>query len=264
MAEPLMTTRDGHVESWTLNIPQERNPISGADMIDALVAAAMRVSADPAVRAVVLTGMGPAFSAGGDLRAMAGKTGMFASDDLAVGYRDGIQRIARALFSCTTPLIAAVNGPAVGAGFDLALMCDLRIASSTAFFAESFVKVGLVPGDGGAFFLPRVVGAARAVELALTGDRISAETALEWGVVSRVVPPEELLGTARDLAHRIAANPPIAVRRTKELFRDSSMASLDVVLDRSAAFQAELHETVDHAEAVSAFLEKRTPEFTGK
>jgi enoyl-CoA hydratase/carnithine racemase len=266
MPEPLLITRDGHVETWTLNLPERRNPISDLPMVEALEDAATRVTADLSVRAVVLTGAGPAFSSGGDVRAMAERTGMFGGTgvEIADGYRRGIQRIPRALFHCSVPLIAAVNGPAVGAGCDLTLMCDLRIASTSAFFAESFVKVGLIPGDGGAFLLPRIVGAARAAEMALTGDRISAETALAWGLVSQVVPPEELLPTAREIAGRIAANPPVAVRAGKQLLREAAGLTLDQVLDTSADVQALMHQTADHAEAVTAFVEKREPRFTGE
>jgi enoyl-CoA hydratase/carnithine racemase len=266
MADPLLITRDGHVETWTLNLPERRNPISDLPMVEALEAAATRVAADVSVRAVILTGAGSAFSSGGDVKAMAERSGMFGGSgaEIADGYRRGIQRIPRALFRCPVPLIAAVNGPAVGAGCDLALMCDLRIASTQAFFAESFVKVGLVPGDGGAFLLPRVVGAARAAEMALTGDRVPAGTALAWGLVSRVVEPAELLPAARELADRVAVNPPVAVRAGKQLLRESAGLSLDEVLDRSADVQALLHQTRDHAEAVAAFVEKREPRFTGE
>jgi enoyl-CoA hydratase/carnithine racemase len=266
MAEPLLITRDGHVETWTLNLPERRNPISDLPMVEALEEAATRVSADVSVRAVILTGAGPAFSSGGDVKAMAERTGMFGGTgaEIADGYRRGIQRIPRALFHCPVPLIAAVNGPAVGAGCDLTLMCDLRVASTNAFFAESFVKVGLIPGDGGAFLLPRVVGAARAAEMALTGDRIDAETALAWGLVSRVVAPDDLLPTAREIADRIAANPPVAVRAGKQLLREAAGLTLDEVLDKSADVQALMHQTKDHAEAVSAFVEKREPRFTGE
>lgn len=266
MAEPLLIDRDGHVETWTLNLPERRNPISDLPMVEALEEAATRISADVSVRAVIITGAGPAFSSGGDVKAMAERSGMFGGTgaEIADGYRRGIQRIPRALFHCPVPMIAAVNGPAVGAGCDLTLLCDLRIASTSAFFAESFVKVGLIPGDGGAFLLPRIVGAARAAEMSLTGDRISAETALQWGLVSRVVAPEELLPTARELADRIAANPPVAVRAGKQLLRESGGLTLDRVLDMSADVQAMMHHTADHAEAVAAFVEKREPRFTGE
>src|SRR3954454_21587066 len=143
MADPLLITRDGHVETWTLNLPERRNPISDLPMVEALEEAATRAAADVSVRAVILTGAGPAFSSGGDVKAMAERRGMFGGTgaEIADGYRHGIQRIPRKLFHCPVPLIAAVNGPAVGAGCGVTLMCDLRLASTAASFAESFVKV---------------------------------------------------------------------------------------------------------------------------
>jgi len=259
-------TRDGYVETWTLDLPEIRNPISGDDMIQAIVDNADRVNRDISVRAVILTGAGTAFSSGGNVKDMVTGEGLFGhpAHRQRVAYRDGIQRIPRALYACEVPLVAAVNGPAVGAGCDLALMCDLRVASTSAFFAESFVKLGIIPGDGGAFFLPRVVGHARATEMALTGDRVDAQTALEWGLVSRVVEPEQLLDAARELADRVAANPPQAVRMAKKLLRESRGQSLDSVLELSAAYQAISHQTADHHEAVSAMVEKRQPQLTGE
>jgi enoyl-CoA hydratase/carnithine racemase len=266
MPTPLSVTRDGHVETWTLDLPEARNPISGADMIQAIVDNADRVNRDPDVRAVILTGAGSAFSAGGNVKDMISGQGLFghAPHRQRVAYRDGIQRIPRALEACEVPLIAAVNGPAVGAGCDLAMMCDLRIASTNAFFAESFVKLGIIPGDGGAFFLPRAIGHARAAEMALTGDRVDAQTALEWGMVSRVVEPDELLAEARRLADRVAVNPPQAVRMAKKLLNQAQGRSLDGVLELSAAFQAIAHQTKDHIEAVTAMVEKRSPQLTGE
>lgn len=261
-----MIERDADIETWTLDEPESRNAISGEEMIAALEQAAWRVNRDASVRAVILTGAGSAFSSGGNVRDMAEGRGIFghAAHLQRTAYRDGIQRIPRALEACEVPLIAAVNGPAVGAGCDLAMMCDLRIASTEAFFAESFVKVGLIPGDGGAYFLPRAVGAARAAEMALTGDRVPAAQALEWGMVSQVVAPDELLRAARALAERIAVNPPAAVRMGKKLLRQASGRSLDDVLELSAAMQAVAHTTEDHREAVTAFVEKREPRFTGR
>ncbi|GAA2372463.1 crotonase/enoyl-CoA hydratase family protein [Gordonia cholesterolivorans] len=261
----LLVERDGDVVTWTVNRPETRNAISEDDAIDALVDAATAVNRDQSVRAVILTGAGSAFSAGGNVKDMAAAAGLFggAPHQQRVGYREGIQRIPRAMYALEVPVIAAVNGPAVGAGCDLALMCDIRIASNTAFFAESFVKLGLIPGDGGAWLLPRAIGPARAAEMALTGDRVDAATALEWGIVSRVVEPADLLPTAREIASRIAANPPVAVRMTKKLLRESSQQTLDQLLELSATMQAVAHHTEDHREAVAAFLEKRPGRFTG-
>jgi enoyl-CoA hydratase/carnithine racemase len=196
---------------------------------------------------------------------MKDKTGMFggSATQLRDGYRKGIQRIPLAIQSLEVPIIAAVNGPAIGAGCDLAMMCDMRIASSAAIFAESFVKVGLVPGDGGAWFLPRVVGPARASEMAYTGDPVDAATALAWGMVSRVVEPQALMSAARELAGRVAANPPTALRLTKRLLKESGHTRLDTLLELSAALQALAHQLGDHAEAVDALLAKRPPVFRG-
>ncbi|MGH8807900.1 MAG: enoyl-CoA hydratase-related protein, partial [Noviherbaspirillum sp.] len=154
-------------------------------------------------------------------------------------------------------------GHAIGAGLDLACMCDIRIASSQAKFAESFVKLGIIPGDGGAWLLPRIIGLSRAAELSFTGQVIDADLAAEWNLVSRVVLPEELLSTANELAERIAANPPHAVRLTKRLMREALHTRLDTLLEMAAVFQALSHQTADHREAVAAFLEKRQPIFKG-
>jgi enoyl-CoA hydratase/carnithine racemase len=159
------------------------------------------------------------------------------------------------------PVVAAVNGAAIGAGLDLACMCDVRIASETARFAESFVKIGIVPGDGGAWLLPRIIGFSKASELALTGDIIDAEEARAMGLVSRVVPADALINEAQAVAKRIAANPPHAVRMTKRLLREGQAMTLKGVLEMSAAFQALAHVTQDHEEAIAAFLEKREPVF---
>jgi 2-(1,2-epoxy-1,2-dihydrophenyl)acetyl-CoA isomerase len=159
------------------------------------------------------------------------------------------------------PTIAAVNGPAIGAGNDVACMCDIRIASEAAVFAESFVKVGIVPGDGGAWLLPRVVGMSRACEMAFTGAKVDARQALSYGLVSRVVPADKLMEAANELASEIAANPGHVLRMTKRLLREGQHTRLDTLLEMSAAFQALAHHTSDHAEAIDAFLEKRPPKF---
>lgn len=261
-----LENEDG-IATVTLDQPQKRNPISGLDMIDALEAAMRAVDADLGVRVVILTGAGSAFSTGGDLKAMAAPGGSL-RDHLSAqtrrNYKAGIQRLPLLFEALEVPVIAAVNGPAIGAGCDLACMCDVRIAGESARFAESFVKLGIVPGDGGAWLLPRIIGFARASELALTGDMLNAAEALACGLVSRVVPDEQLMSEARAVAARIAANPPHAVRMTKRLLREGYRASLHGILEMSAAFQALAHETRDHEEAVAAALERRPAEFTGR
>ncbi|MBV8704451.1 MAG: enoyl-CoA hydratase/isomerase family protein, partial [Acetobacteraceae bacterium] len=162
------------------------------------------------------------------------------------------------------PMIAAVNGAAIGAGLDLACMCDIRIAGESARFAESFVKVGLIAGDGGAWLLPRAVGYSKACEMAFTGEIIDAREALACGLVSRVVPDGELLGAARGLAERIAANPSHAVRMTKRLLMEGRNTRMDTLLEMAAAMQSLVHATADHREAVAAFLEKRPARFSGE
>jgi enoyl-CoA hydratase/carnithine racemase len=266
MTTPLLVERDAAIVTLTLNRPQTRNPISEPDMIEALEAAIAGINADRTVRAVILTGAGSAFSSGGNVKHMRDRSGMFAGspDQLRDGYRYGIQRIPRALWHIEVPTIAAVNGPAIGAGCDLACLCDIRIASEQALFAESFIKVGIIPGDGGAWLLPRVVGLSRACEMAFTGDAIDAATALAWGLVSQVIAPDELMPAAQRIAARIAANPPGMLRMTKKLIREGMHSTLENTLELSAAMQAIAHHTRDHAEAVSALLQKRPGVFTGE
>lgn len=266
MADPILHAREGAILTLTLNLPEKRNPISDNALIDALVAALEAADADIGVRAVILTGAGSAFSSGGDLKAMKAGVGLRAELPAQTrrNYRTGIQRLPLLFHALEVPVIAAINGPAIGAGLDLACMCDVRVAGASAIFAESFVKVGIVPGDGGAWLLPRIVGFSKATELALTGETIDAATALAIGLVSRVVPDGELLGAARAVADKIAANPPHAVRMTKRLLREGQTATLPALLDMSAAMQALAHATEDHDEAVSAFLERRAPDFSGR
>ncbi|GAF43859.1 crotonase/enoyl-CoA hydratase family protein [Rhodococcus wratislaviensis] len=264
-ADVVLSSRRDHVVTWTINLPEARNPISGDDVIDRLVELVEEANEDVDTRVVILTGAGSAFSAGGNVKNMADRAGMFggAPHVMREGYRRGIQRLPKAIYHCEVPIIAAVNGPAVGAGCDLAMMCDMRVASTNAFFAESFVKLGIIPGDGGAWLLPRAVGAARAAEMAFTGDRVDAATALDWGMVSRVVDPELLLDTAHELAERVAVNPPHALRMTKKLLREGQRQDLDSLLELSAAMQALSHHTTDHGEALAAFVERRAGQFTG-
>ena len=177
--------------------------------------------------------------------------------DIRDNYRRGIQRIPLAFHRLDVPTIAAVNGPAIGAGCDLACMADIRIASEKASFAESFVKLGLIPGDGGAWLLQRVVGYARAAEMSFTGELVGAQAALAMGLVSRVVPHETLLAEATALAERIAANPGQALRMTKRLMREAQTSRLDSILELSAAYQALTHGSAEHEGAVAAFLERR-------
>lgn len=266
MSEWLKYEQDGHVVTLTMNRPDERNALSYDEVFESFVTAADRIQNDLTVRCVILTGAGSAFSAGGNVKQMRDKGGIFGGSPIKTreSYRRGIQKIPLAIYDLEVPVIAAVNGPAVGAGCDLACMCDIRIAGRRAFFAESFVQLGIIPGDGGAFLLPRAVGLSRAAEMAFTGDRVDAETAAEWGLVSQVVDDDQLMDAANALAARIAKNPPEALRMAKRLLREGQKTDLKGVLELSAAFQALAHNTSDHMEAIDAFFEKRPAVFKGE
>ncbi len=266
MTDKLLFERDGHVVTLTLNQPEMRNPITDLDFVDAFTARCAEIQGDMSVRCVIITGAGKGFSSGGNIKHMQERTGTFAgsADEIADNYRKGIQRVPKAMYALDVPVIAAVNGAAYGAGCDLTMMCDIRIASEKAVFAENFVKVGLIPGDAGAWFLPRVAGASRAAEMTFTGEPIDAQTALDWGVVSKVTAPDDLMPAARDMAARIAVNPPAQLRKAKRLLRASHGHSLNDILELSAVYQGACHVSEDHHEAVAAILEKRTPEFTGR
>lgn len=228
--------------------PDEHNALTGPDQFEAFEAACQRANHDDTVKVVVLTGAGKSFCAGGNIKDMARGEGVFAGSPypLSDNYRRGIQRIPLALAALEVPLIAAVNGAAIGAGLDLACMCDIRIASQRAKFAESFVKLGIIPGDGGAWLLPRVIGQSRAREMAFTGDPIDAVEALAFGLVSRVTAPEALMETTLELAQRIAANSGPALRLGKRLMTMGERLSLPDLLDVSASFQALAHHTDEH------------------
>jgi enoyl-CoA hydratase/carnithine racemase len=264
MTDAVLYEQDGGVVTLTLNEPATRNAISPA-IVEALVAHCDRINRDMSVCCVVLTGAGKGFSSGGNVKEMRDRTGLFGGTPAEIrrGYQHGIQRIPMAMYELEVPSIAAVNGHAVGAGCDLALMCDIRIAAEDAEFAESFMRVGLVSGDGGAWFLPRIVGLSRAYQMTFTGDFIKAAQALEWGLASEVVPRDQLLAAANRLAKRIAAQPPHSLRLCKKLVRDAMHLSLPNSLEMAAGMQALAQHTEDQHEAVMAFFEKRPPRFKG-
>jgi enoyl-CoA hydratase/carnithine racemase len=262
----LAIERDGAILTVRMDSPATRNALSTPSQMQEFVDLCTAVRLDRGVKVVVLTGNGPAFCAGGNVKDMAERGGIFAGSpyEVSESYRNGIQRIPMCLYNLDVPVIAALNGPAIGAGLDLACMCDVRIAADTAKFAESFVKLGIVPGDGGCWLLPRVVGASNAALLALTGDVIDADEALRIGLVSKVVAPEALLDEAMALARRIAANPPQVLRWTKALLQQGRTGSLDESLRSAGHFQGLAHQTADHAEALAAFTEKRAATYRGE
>ncbi|HZC17899.1 MAG TPA: crotonase/enoyl-CoA hydratase family protein [Caulobacteraceae bacterium] len=261
----LTLEKRGHVAILTLNRPESLNALGAPGDGDAVAATCEAVNGDLDVRCVVLTGAGRAFSAGGDVKAMKAREGAFAGNGVAIrdGYRRNIHRIVRSIYGLEVPAIAAVNGAAIGLGCDVACMTDIRICAENARFGVTFLKLGLIPGDGGAWLLPRTIGMSRAAELLFTGDVIDAHTAVAWGLVSRAVPAEFLLEEALALANRIAAQPPHALRLAKSLLRQGQSASYDTLMEMSAAAQAISHLTEDHMEGVDAILEKREAVFKG-
>ena len=261
MSNILVYEQCGPVVTLTLNAPETRNVLTGNSAPDEFVQACARINADPSVRAVVLTGAGSAFSAGGNLKDM---QALFdrSPAQLREWYRHGVQRLALAVYQLEVPVICAVNGPAIGAGCDLTTMCDIRIASERAAFAESFIKVGLIPGDGGAWLLPRVVGKSMAAEMTYTGRTLDAHEALAIGLVSRVVPHEQLMPQAQALAEQIAEQPGVTLRMAKKLLREGERLDFAPLLEMSAGLQALAHKTPHHWEAVDAFVQKRPPDFT--
>lgn len=265
MSDPVLYSRAESVATITLNRDETRNSLSD-EVIAGLLDALAKAEGDPSISCVILTGAGKGFSSGGNLRdigAMTAEKGM-SPLDIEAWYKTGIQRIPLLMEQLTVPVIAAVNGAAIGAGNDLATMCDMRIASSKAVFAESFLKVGIIPGDGGAWFLPRIVGYARAAEMLYTAEAIDAEKALAWGLVSQVVEPDALMDAARALAAKVVANPPIALRKGKEIMLSAQRMGLEDSLAIAATTQGVLQQMEDHQEAVHAILEKRKPQFKGR
>ena len=255
----------GPVALLTLDRPESLNALGAPGDGDAVAVACAKIDADPEVRCAVLTGAGRAFSSGGDLKAMQARTGSFAGSGVEIRqqYRANIHRLVRALYGLDVPLVAAVNGPAIGLGCDVACLADIRLASETARFGVTFLKIGLIPGDGGAWLLPRVIGMSRAAELLYTGRVIDAATAADWGLVSKVIAPDALLAEALALAEEIARQPPHALRLAKMLLRQGGNLSYDAMLEMSASSQALSHLTADHLEGVTATLEKRDPRFRG-
>lgn len=265
-APPVTYRQDGAVVTLTLNRPDELNAFSEAPMIDAFLACIARIEAAEDVRCVILTGAGRAFSAGGNVKHMRDRTDMFegSPEDIRDAYLNGILRVPPRWHGLSIPTIAAINGPAAGAGLDLALMCDIRLASPAARFSTPFVKIGIAPGDGAAWYLPRLIGPQAAAEMLFTGESIGAERALEIGLVARLVDADALMAEAQALATRIAANAPLALAETKRLLRAGATQSLTDHLADCAETQGRLHHTDDHHAALAAFFEKRGPRFEGR
>lgn len=258
MAELRVDSADG-VATLTLDRPDALNSLT-VPLKEELARAFRSLGHDRAVRAVVLTGAGRAFCAGQDLRERLEPD----AAPLAAEVRERYTPIILAMRRLEKPIVGAVNGVAAGAGASLAFACDIRIAAESASFILAFGRVGLVPDSGASWFLPRLVGASRAAELAFTSDPLSAADAERIGLVSRVVPGERLLDEAQDLARRLAAGAPVAIGLTKRALNHAVDASLEEQLEYEAVLQGIAGATADHAEGIAAFVEKRTPRFRGE
>jgi 2-(1,2-epoxy-1,2-dihydrophenyl)acetyl-CoA isomerase len=258
----LYAVADG-VATITLNRPDAMNSLDVATK-EALLDAVTRAAEDSAVRCLVLTGTGRAFCVGQDLKEHIQILQSGSTDQLFTTVDAHYNPLVKALATMPKPVIAAVNGVAAGAGASLAFACDLRIAAADARFVLAFGRIGLVPDSGATWFLPRLVGSARAAEMAFVGDPVSAEDALRFGLVSSVVPPADLLTEARAMADRIAAGAPLAMALTKGAFERAETIDLETALEGEAKLQGIAGASADHAEGLAAFREKRTPRFTGE
>ncbi|QEQ96546.1 enoyl-CoA hydratase-related protein [Neptunomonas concharum] len=264
-------TLDNRIATLAFNRDDVRNALTGTALIDDILTTIDWVNRSEDVSVLIMTGNGSAFSAGGNIKEMQERDttyrdGAFGGDVYEVQnkYRNGIQKIPLAVYQCEVPVIAAVNGPAIGAGFDLTCMCDIRIGSESALLGETFVNLGIIPGDGGAWFLQRLIGYQKAADMTFTGRLVKAQEAKEMGLLLDVVPADQLLPTALKMAQQIAAKPPQALRLTKRLMKAAQRQALPDFLDLCAVFQGMCHNTEDHMEAVTAFVEKRTGNYSGK
>jgi enoyl-CoA hydratase/carnithine racemase len=250
-------TEDG-VATLTLADPGTRNALTGEEMLESLLDTLDDFETDPEIAVAVIDAEGPAFSSGGNVKDMAAREGLFSGSpvEMVESYRDTIQQLTRFLATTDLVTIAAVNGPAVGAGFDLVLGCDLRFGSRNARFAHTFIEMGIIPGDGGAWLLPRVVGWQRATELALTARFVTAAEAESYGILLEVVPEERLAARVTEVARAIASKPRPAVVMAKRLLRQARSMDLDGFLEYSAALQAIAHTTPEHETAVTEYVDR--------
>lgn len=264
MDDLLYEKRDG-IATITLNRPERMNSFSAA-MLQQWADAIEDAHYDEAVRVVIVTGAGRGFCSGMDVKDRAASDRNDRFDVVASRHhlRDSVHKVARAVARLEKPYLAAINGPAVGAGMDMASMADIRFAADTAKFGMSFIRVGIVPGDGGAYHLPRIVGRAKALELIWTGDLFDAHEALRIGYVSRVVPSEQLMEETVGFARRLAEGPAVAIQLSKKLVDQSAAVDYDTALDLAEYAMLIARSTEDAVEGPRAFAEKRPPQFTGR
>ena len=259
----IILDKKNNIAKITLNRPEASNALD-EEMITALVTTLNELDQDNTIRCILLTGAGKNFCAGGDVKKMLNKEGMFAgeSNELRERYKRGIQQIPLTFERLSTPVIAVVNGAAIGAGLDLACMCDIRVSSPQAKYGETFVKLGLVPGDGGTWFLQRVVGYPKAVEMTLTANVYNSKQALEMKLVTYV--GDDFEDKALELATQISANAPVAVQMVKRSLQHARNSSLQASLDLLAAYQGIAQRTEDHFKGVKALMDKSQPEYKHK
>ncbi len=259
-------TLEDRVAVLTFQRDDVRNALTGTALTEDIITTINWINREDRVSVLVMTGAGSAFSSGGNVKEMQSKSGTFGGSPVEVQdkYRRGIQQIPLLLHKAEIPVIAALNGPAIGAGFDLANMCDIRIASTRAKVGETFINLGITPGDGGAWFMQRLLGYQRAAELIFTGRVVDAAEALKLGIFLEVVEPDELMPRVMELAREMASKPPVTLRLTKRMMKLAQRSDLPDFLDLCACFQSFAHHTEDHLEAVDAFLEKRPPTYKGR
>jgi 2-(1,2-epoxy-1,2-dihydrophenyl)acetyl-CoA isomerase len=260
--DELITQKEGHLLWIHLNRPEAHNAIT-MEMIDSIEKVFRYADADPEVRVMILTGEGKSFCAGGDIKNMKEKKEMFEgeSNELRLRYRNGIQRIPEIFHRLNTPIIAMVNGAAIGAGCDMVAMCDLAYASEKAKFGETFTKIGLIPGDGGTYYLQRKIGFSKAMEMYMTGDIYDAKQVNNIGLVNDIYSEKKLIEKTKEQALKVAAAAPMAQSMTKRALIHGYEANLTSQLDLLAAYQGITQRSHDHFEALEAIMDKKSPNF---
>ncbi len=261
--QDIIYTKEESIATITLNRPDRRNAFS-PEMLEGIYRALEDAAKDDKVRVLILTGTGQAFCTGGDVKAMAEEFNQPGEEGKGREQKASDMPLYALVYRFEKPVIAAINGVAVGGGLDLALACDIRIASDKARFAEVYIRRGLIPAGGGTYFLPRLVGVDRACQLIWTGDMIDAREAERIGLVTMVVPHEDLESATRELAEKLAKGPPLAIQRAKRAIYEGLGMDLESTLEYVAPIMKELQQTEDHKEGARAFVEKREPLFKGR